>query len=261
MRYFSYFIILYFLPVVYLQASYTGSPADPSFLQGGFTSQYLFHISSGYINDTVWDKKIRPKTLPDSTALKTPQEFKIESQWGAIILTLLKRLSVYTYLGVSKEKMDWENKPNYYGDENLKTKSHFSFSLGTKVILLRFGSLQIGVNAQYFSIPSVETIEKRIRDLYIPFPLSDQYLELKEWQAAVSAVKILGPFSVYGGLKWMQSKLKVSATGEPTLRFINQKNLGLFTGLTINITRALYGTIEGRFFDEYALSFATITAF
>ncbi|MEL7431597.1 MAG: hypothetical protein AAGI90_03595 [Chlamydiota bacterium] len=252
------FLLFLLLPWT-LQATYVGNPASPGLLQTGLFSvhNYLINVATGYVYDISWDKKI---------AAKDPSypvdEFTVESNWSAISLTLLRRLSVYSYLGVSKETMQWDQSSLSGHGGKLKTKNHFSYSVGTKVILLQFGSTKIALDAQYFSLPSSSSFAKTIGSIYWAFDPGEQSLSVEEWHIALGFVRSLGPFSAYLGGKYSQKDIQVfSEDSSPTLEFSQKVPVGLFGGLSLNVSRGLYLNLGGRLFDEYALSFAAIAAF
>lgn len=258
------YLVSCFLFIQTLSAAFVSNPAAPSLLQSSVFSsnRYLFDLSAGYVYDKVWDKKLRPENPLSSSCLESVKEFEIESNWAFVSITLLKRFSLYSYLGSSKESMDWRKKTVCSSEPSFSAKSHFSYSVGGKWLLLCFERFAIGADVQYFCLPSTKKISQIIHDWTFLEPFGSQHLRLKEWQVALGASKHFGPFCGYLGGKWNHTKLRVSSSDNlPDLFFENRFSFGTFAGLSIGLTKAFYATIEGRFIDEYALSFAAIASF
>ncbi|MEM8628658.1 MAG: hypothetical protein AAGF04_01070 [Chlamydiota bacterium] len=247
-----------------LEGLYVGNPASSSLLQTGLFSvhNYLITVSSGYVYDTTWDKKLRPDP---GSCLEEIEEFQIVSNWSALCCTLLRRFSLYAYLGVSEETMDW-NTHQQGGDKRVgsfETKNHFSYSLGAKMILLRWFSTLIGMDIQFFSLPSSKELIEKIEAWY-PWNVetSRHYLEIEEWHIALGAVHSFGPFSAYLGGKYGEKIVEVHGRARDKPWELREQNRwGVFTGLSLRMSRGLYVNFEGRWLDEQAFSFAAITAF
>ncbi len=251
MKTFAFFLILPFLCF----ASYTGNPASPALLSKGIFGMPnpLISLNTGYLFDFVEMRKLDSSRKPSEVNLKKVTDYQIEAHLGYACLTLLKRMELYAFLGLTQETMQWEPlTPSY---SKLETKYHFTYAIGSKFILLDFGSAVLGLDVQYFTLPSSKKIQQRLQNLYQPLALNEQYLKWKEWHIALGFSTKLGPFSPYVGTKYSHGVLKVKTTGSlPSLRFTTPCNWGLFTGLSLNLTSSLYVSGEARFFDEEAFS-------
>ena len=260
----SLFFLLFLFIFAQAHASYLGNICSPAVLQTGLFSKhnYLLNLTSGYITDMTWDKKIKPSSLPNTISLEKVDEFEINSNWATFSLVLLRRLEMYTYLGVSKEKMDWTNKPSFTDTSEVKTQNHFSYVLGAKLNLLYLGNFGLGVSGQYFSLPSSNKLVQRIRDLNLPFEIGSQYLKVDEWQIASGLTCFLGPFTPYAGIKYLDMQVRVKSTTDlPVLHFENQNNWGVFVGCSLIFSCNFYLNVEGRFIDETAVGASAIAAF
>ena len=256
--------LILFLFTGSLSAAYVGNTSAPGVLQTGLFSVHnrLINVTSGYISDIVWDKRIRPSDQPDYVSLDKVDEFEIRSNWGTFSLIFLRRLQIYTYLGVSKEKMDWTNKPDFDETSEVKTRNHFSYCVGGKVILLQFLQTSIGLDVQYFSLPSSNDVVQRIKNLNLPFEMGSQYLKVKEWHVALGIASKIGPLGPYAGAKYMKMRLRVKSDNDfPTLKFCNRNNWGTFVGCSLNLSNNFYVNVEGRFLDEYAFAASATAAF
>ncbi len=261
-----FFLFLLFLFASQGFSAYIGNPASPALMQTGLfnVKNHFINVATGYLADITWDKKIRPSDQPNFVSLDKVNEFEVRSNFSVISLIFLRRLEIYSYLGVSKEKMDWENKPQYQDKSELKARNHFSYSVGAKAILLYFWGMALGIDGQYFALPSSNKLAQRIINLRLPLELSSQYLKLEEWHIALGLGTKLGPFAPYVGINYMKMRLDVQTKDKsdlPTLQFCNRNNWGGYAGCSLNFSHSFYVNFEGRFIDETAISVAAITSF
>lgn len=257
------FFLLFLLFSANLFALYTGNPAGPSLLRHGMVTPInsLVTITTGYVYTKVWDMDLTPKDLPPDVTLEKIGDTEMLSNFASVGLILLRRLEVYSYLGVSKESIDWKSRLPFTSNE-LETKNHFSFSVGAKAIMLQFGGTVFSLDFQYFTLPSTDKLLPKIVNLYMPIPLGKQYLNMDQWQVAAGLASKIGPFCPYIGGKYSKVRLKVNSTeGIPNLAFRNRNNWGLFAGASINFGTLLSATGEIRWFDEKGASAAVSMVF
>jgi len=258
----KFFLALILFPFVTF-ACYTGNPGSPALLPKslfGLQNPFI-GLDSGYIFDFVEERKIKAVRKPSEVNLSKVTDFEIESNLAYVSLALLRRMELYTFLGVTQEKLEWDpiSSPS---PSKLKTKRHFSYALGAKFIFLDFGALVVGMDFQYFTLPSSKKIMQKLENLYLPFLLGKQYLKWKEWQTALGIAGKLGPFSPYAGIKYSDGKLQVKTTeGLPSLHFETRNHWGTYVGLSLNITRSIYVNGEARFLDEKGYSFQATSSF
>jgi len=241
-----------------------GNICSPAVMQTGLFGRfnYFLNVTSGYVSDITWDTKIKPVNQPDYINLDSVKEFEIHSNWASFALIFFRRLEFYTYLGVSKESMDWRSKPGSPKGSDLKTNNHFSGLAGVKLTLLRFSSFAIGVDAQFFTIPSSNKIIQKIRDIKLPFLVGRQYLKIKEWNVGGGISAFLGPLTPYAGIKHMKMRVRVkSSTDLPTLKFDNRNTWGAFVGCSLSFSHNFYVNAEGRFNDESAVGVSATASF
>jgi hypothetical protein len=242
-------------------SAYVGNPASPALIQHGLFSKNSFiNLSSGYLYTQAWDKNITPTDAPDELSLEKVSDFEMQSNCATIALNLLRRLEIYSYLGVSKENIDWTAKIPYSSPE-IKTKNHFCYSIGAKAIMLQFSKTVFSLDFQYFTLPSSNKLIPKIVNIYMPIPTGSQYLRMTEWQFCAGVASKIGPFTPYVGGKYSRLNLKVESTDLPNVSFKNRNCWGLFTGLSLNFSHLIVATFEMRFFDEKAFSAAVNTAF
>ncbi len=247
-----FFLLLF--PIL-LFGSYTGNPASPAILSKGIFGMPnpLISLNTGYVFDFVEKRKIEPSRKPSELNLEKVTDFQIEAHMGYACLTLLRRMELYTFLGVTQETMQW--KPIFPSESKLKTKYHFTYAVGSKFILLDFGATVLGIDMQYFTLPSSKKVQQRLQNIYQLLSLNEQYLKWKEWHFSLGLSTRLGPFSPYIGTKYSNGVLKVKTTDSlPPLRFTTSTNWGFFAGLSLNLSNSLYINAEARFSDEEAYS-------
>ncbi len=245
-----------------LHAIYTGNPASPALLNKGLfgAQSYLITVATGYIYDNVWNARIYRKNDPEASSIEKLEDCAIYSNWASLSFIFLRRLELYGYFGVSKESIDWTAKiPRT--DTELKTRNHFSYSLGGKAIMLQFGGTVLSLDFQYFIMPTSNKFLQKVVNIYMPLELSSQNLDTKEWQLALGLATKLGPLCPYIGGKYSQLKINIKSEDLPTLLLQNKWPWGLFLGGSLSLSHSFYVNGEVRFFDEDAYSIAITTAF
>lgn len=241
-----YLFLLLALP---LFGAYIGNPATPAIMNTGiFSTNYsFFKFTSGYIYDYTYDKRY---TANDQVI----KQFGLLSQQGSFSLILLERLQLYGSSGTSKEMV--ENKSIYEEVFTINTNAHFSFSVGARLILLKFGQTFLTLDGSYFNVPSSEkSYFKYLNQLNLPIGGEKQKFAVEEWQANIGLASKIFFLTPYGGVNYLQSTLDAEKT------YHNEVKWGFFYGLTLSLTGRLHLNFERRVRDEFAYSFATIAVF
>lgn len=257
MRRFLFLLMIYCLQG---HAGYVGNPASPALMHGVFSGGSFINLYSGYVYTQVWDKNITSSNIPPNVTLEKVGACEMQSNFATVGINLVRRLELYSYLGVSKENIDWTAKFPFSSPE-IKVKNHFSYVLGAKAIMLQFARTVFSLDFQYFTLPATDIPIPKIVSIYMPIPIGSQYIKLKEWQLAAGIASKLGPITPYVGVKYSRLNLDVNSTDLPTLSFKNSKSWGLFAGISLNFANILMATGEIRWVDEKAVSAAVSTAF
>jgi hypothetical protein len=76
---------------------------------------------------------------------------------------------------------------------------------------------------------------------------------LREWQAGAAISSRFWILTPYAGMKYFRAKLHIQEGAESSsLNYRNQKNIGYYYGITMNITSKFLITFERRVVDEFA---------
>jgi hypothetical protein len=244
---------------------YTGNPLSPAMLNKGLFGRRgnIIAVGVGYLADFLTDRDMALDGDPSDVNVEAGHNFSMESQMSSLSIHLVRRLEVYGYLGSSSEKLDYF--PIVGTKQDLKARSHFSYVIGAKAILLDFSRFVLSVDYSYFCLPSTSKLRKKIEGIsfpeFIPIPLGSQRLNYRQWQVAAGLSARLGPLSPYVGGKYSQAKLKVTIEKDSPVRFRGKDHWGLFAGLSITLSSSFFVSGELRWFDETAYSTAAVFAF
>ena len=262
------FLAAFFLITSSLTAAPVGNPATPALTQNGiFSSNPWIKGTTGYLADYVSDLRL---TLASGSAEFNPDEtfsrFGLHSQMASISLIFLQRLELYALLGGSKEHLKWHDEPKtslYSALFDLQTTYHFSWALGTRVVLLQWGQTFFSFDGCYFTVPSSQQAYfKFLNRLKLPLEEDGQLFYLREWQAGASLASRLWIFTPYAGIQYLSTKLHIqSGPDNSVLNYHNKSTIGYYYGLTLNITSKFLVTFERRVRDEFAYMFSTQAIF
>ncbi len=188
---------------------YNGNPAAPSFLTDGLLlSKEItgpLHYEIGYQRDTVDNRKLEARGL----VRRRIDEFIIKIDQGLVILGLLQRAQLYASFGATRFYV--RNRPE--SDErhsNYQSEDGFTWGVGGRVILYKWGDTTIGLNATYLQTQP-RILWDSLQEGFIP---SHSRLEYREYQVGVGlshAFKWVVPYlaitysAVYGRLTNIQS--------------------------------------------------------
>lgn len=240
---------LFFLAAFPLFGVYVGNPADPAIMNTGFLSAHypVFKFTSGYIYDYTSDKRY----VDSEGAIR---KFGLHSQVASFSFIFLERLQVFGTAGGTKEVIEERPIADILFDTH--TAYHFSWSAGTKVILLQWGQTYFSTDFTYFAIPaSHKSFFKFLNRLNLPLELEEKKLSLREWQVSAGLSSRFFFLTPYGGVSYLHSRLHAD------LNYNNQVNWGFFYGLTVSLTGRLHVNFERRVRDEFAYTVSTIVVF
>jgi hypothetical protein len=235
-----------------LFGAYVGNPADPALMNTGvFSSSYpFFKFTSGYIYDYTSNKDF----VASNELIK---RFGLHSQLASFSLIFVERLQLFGSAGGSKESV--EEKSIYDMVFDSHTNYHFSWSAGTKVILLQWGQTYFSTDFTYFAIPaSAKSFFKLLNRANLPIdfdPNKKQEFSLREWQLSFALSSRFFFITPYAGCTYLHSRLHA------LINYHNQFNWGYFYGVTLSVTGRLQLNFEQRFRDEAAYTFATTMVF
>lgn len=264
------FVFFLLFPFVSLLAGYIGNPANPGIMNNGFftSTNPFFKVTTGYYGDYISNIRFTPtKVSPDFDPDGAIRQFGLHSQMATASLILLERIEIYGSAGGSKEHGKFSKNVSLgeVSDVLLDFKSTytFSWSTGTRIILLKWGPLYLSTQFDYFQVPSSsQSYFKFLNRLNLPLETEKQPFSIDEWQICAALSARLFFLTPYAGGTYMKAKLNIhSGVDVPPLYYENKENWGYFFGLTVSLTGRFHLNFERRMRDEFAYSFATIAVF
>ena len=251
-----WFFLLATLP---LFGAYVGNPADPAIMNTGFfsTNYPFFKFTSGYIYDYTSNKRY----VEENSDLDPIDKFGLHSQLASFSLIFMERIQFFGTAGGSKEIIKEQPITDLIFDT--KTSYHFSWSAGTKIILIQCGQTYLSTDFTYFAIPSShKSFFKFLNRMNLPLEVEKQKMSLDEWQISAALSSRLFFLTPYGGVTYLNSKLHIQDSPDiPSFNYRNEARWGFFYGLTVSLTGRLHLNLERRVRDEYAYTFSTVAVF
>ncbi|MBM3184269.1 MAG: hypothetical protein FJZ64_03080, partial [Chlamydiae bacterium] len=243
---------LFFFPLS-LFAVYVGNPANPAIMNTGFfSSSYPFvKGTSGYIYDFTPNKYYeaeQPNSNFDPTQIF--KEMAIRSQLASFSLILIERMELFGSAGGSKEEARGSTTASIF--EDFQTEYHFSWSAGTKIVLIQWGTTYLSCDFTYFAIPeSSKSFFKFLNRLNLPIDFTKHNLALREWQFSGALSSKIFFVTPYIGMTYLSSHLHIDATSETgPIEYKNRYTFGWFYGFTISLTGRFHFNFEQRLRDE-----------
>lgn len=256
-----WYLLFFFPPLLF--AAYVGNPANPAIMNTGFLSaNYLLKGTSGYIYDYTSNKRYQASiTRSGFDPNTTFKKFGIHSQLASFSVILLERLEIFGAAGGSKEQAKGKADPDVSFD--FKSTYQFSWSAGSKVVLLQWGKTYFSCDFTYFAIPATShSFFKYFDRLDLPINFGKQETSLKEWQISGGLSSRFAFLTPYIGLTYLRSNLHIESSPETgPIDYENVAKWGYFYGLTISLTGRLHCNLERRMRDEFAYTISTIAVF
>ncbi len=253
-----------------LFGAYVGNPASPALMNTGFFSaSYPFcKITTGYIADYTSDKRYAAEQGEgDFDPNRAFKRFGLHSQLASASIIFVERLELFGAAGGTKERAKGVEQPTLSDMKEVvldfQSAHHFSWSAGAKVILLQWWQTYLSADFIYFAVPSsVKSYFKYLNRFNIPLDLSEQKLNLREWQMSCGLSSRFYFITPYGGVTYLHSRLHVQGGGEfPPIDYRNEVKWGYFYGFTLSLTGRLHLNFERRVRDEFAYTFSTTAVF
>lgn len=249
-----------------LFAAYVGNPAAPSIMNTGFFSYHnpLIKGTTGYIADYTSNKRYEAhQKNSDFDPNDAFRKFAIHSQLASLSVIFLERLEVFGTVGGSKERTKAHDQSTLAILSDFSGTYQFSWSLGSKVVLIQWGQTYLGIDFTYFSIPeSPKSFFKFFNRLNLPLDLDKQKTSLTEWQGSLGLSSRFFFVTPYAGATYLQSKLHVESGPETgSIDYRNKYKIGYFYGLTLSLTGRFHLNFERRIRDEFGYTFSTIAVF
>lgn len=254
------FLFLFAVPSLF--AAYVGNPAAPAIMNTGLFSMNnpFIKATTGYIFDYTSNKNYVVKNENPSVDPKFRQ-FALHTQTASASLIFLERLEIFGTAGGSKQSPSTIDPSSFLVD--YKGTYQFSWSVGTKVILLQWGKTYFCTDFTYFAIPSSQkSFFKFFNKLNLPLDLSEQKFNLREWQIAAALASRFYFITPYAGTIYLRSRLHINSGPETeSIDYYNKRSWGFFYGVTLSITGRLHLTFERRVRDEFSYTFGSTAVF
>ncbi|MBI5272364.1 MAG: hypothetical protein HY861_00075 [Chlamydiia bacterium] len=247
-----------------LFGAYVGNPANPAIMNTGFFSlSYPFiKATSGYVYDYTSNKRYRAEqTNPDFDPNANFQQFGLHSQNATLSVILVERMEIFGSAGGSKEQAKGRTHPSFL--EDFESHYQFSWSAGSKVVLLQWGKTYFSCDFTYFAIPSSSrSFFKFFNRLNLPIDPAKQTFSLNEWQITGALSSRFAFLTPYVGATYLHSQLHVASGPDiGAINYYNKYNWGCVFGLTLSITGRFHLNVERRVHNEFGYTFSTIAVF
>jgi hypothetical protein len=238
-----------------------GNIATPATLQKGIIYQdkdAQFAVVAGGEIDLTWDQNLKH------------QDNKTEYYFygGKIGVLIMNRFMPYAILGAA------EAKKQTFDVNGVKvrwdTKYDFVWGVGgtamlyeTKIEGMGNGTLRIGVDGRYRQ--SHLKVDKIALDDVVQesSDVTQSRYKLEQWQVGLAVSYQMDQFIPYVGVKYSDASGDAKATISTEYKhdFANKDNVGMFVGGDFLVSDSFTANVEGRFFDETALSLGATLRF
>ncbi len=251
-----FFFFLFVLPTLY--AIPAGNPSYPKLLQKGIFSECFnsFTVSTGVQGDFVTDKRMKQY----KEGAGRVDDFEINAAFFPLSFILYEFFTLQLKLGTAQMKANWRvSSPNLLNWVKAKSNHGFLITPGFYLLLYEWNKTSLGIGGNYvkgnFRINSL-----RIDGIQV-FRKGGEW-DIRFWQFHLGISHGIGFFIPYLGIKYSKSKSFIKAPsvaeiapgGSDKNHFKNRDRLGLYLGTTITKQKYFFLQIEGRLFDEEAVS-------
>jgi hypothetical protein len=248
-------------------AAPVGNIATPATLKQGIVYQdkdAQFAVVAGGEIDLTWDQKLKHQDK------KTEYYF----YGGKIGVLIMDRFMPYAILGGAEAKKQVFRIKDTSNKVEWDTKYDFVWGVGgtamlyeTKIEGMGNGTLRVGVDGRYRqSHLKVDKVKLNDDDAIktSDSSVTDTRYHLDQWQVALAVSYQMDQFIPYIGAKYSDAsgdaKTKISST-EYKVDFKNKTKVGMFVGGDFLVNDYFTANVEGRFFDETALSLGATVRF
>lgn len=246
-----------FLPI-YLSSYVVGNFADPNLYKKGVSlgKHQPFSLRTSYFSDYIYKMELQDEFVtPDSDAT----ELGITTYAGILTANFFERLDIYSILGSTK----------MHENELGLVPRKFSWCVGSKVVLLKWGDVFFGIDGKYF-----ETTQKPcyyVLETGEPaFILNNLDFTYSETQIALGFAYQWSFFTGYLGATYLDARLtpnprsivldipsfgEDSAYEDDNLRNnVNRFPVGLVFGFTLLSEETMSLNVESRHIDQNDVS-------
>jgi len=234
-----------------------GNTAAPALIREGFLipSSSWVNFRVGYEGDFVGNGNLK-QVVEGIGPVDTFQQY---TNSGTVTLNILERLDLYGIIGSSRVMTDWRiERGTKITRFQLETFYHFLYGLGARGIVYEWDKLCIGMGGRYSFCnyqPSYLTANA------VPVAVGEARLKWREWQIDLDLSYHIDLFTPYLGVKYSNANAKlgtftttISGSGVGANEFENKTPVGMVIGCSISNGKYFMLNVEGRFFDEEAVT-------
>lgn len=248
----KYFFILFLSSSLF--SSYVANPYFVKIPEGFFFKNKFFNMRFGYLFSNMYQSKYKDKYANSAN----PYFFSIQTQSGMVILNFFQKMDFIAMLGNSKIEIDKE----------IFTDNHFSFCVGSKILLLQNHNLDFALDVKYFRTKQ-DTYYFLVEKKVFPIITEDFGYLYEELQGSLAASYKIEHLIPYAAITYLHSTIEPYPLERGLIRYPSPMQDTIETFLTakesknVKIWGAVLGTsfyhknflvnIEGRFFDQNAV--------
>jgi hypothetical protein len=244
--------ILFLTPVVH--ALYNGNPVEPAAIEQGLflEEDNLFSAKAGYQGTYVFDRKLRAY---DGAKGRIDQCQLLFNQ-AVVTVNVFDRIEVYGTIGSMNAFLSHRPHVDMRRRE-YQTSDHPTWGVGARGLLMNWGNTSLGVNGSYqWGRPHVKWIA-----VDGVSQTTAAVLKYREWQVGIGVahqVDVFIPYIslVYSHVHARMEHLRASVLPRSSFDMRNRDHFGMALGCTLTTERVFDLTVEGRVFDEQAVTLA-----
>src|SRR3990167_4628498 len=254
---FTPLICFFLLAIPGLFSAPVGNPAAPLLIREGFLipASSWINLRGGYEGDFVGDGKLE-QTIDGTGRVDTFQQY---TNSGTVILNILERLDVFGVFGSSRVLTDWRFETGSTITQiQLETFYDFLWGVGARGVVFEWDKICLGIGWRYSFCnytPSWLTTNA------VPVSIGNTQLRWREWQIDLALSYKIDLFTPYLGVKYSNAHAKlgvfsipISASETGANQFTNRTPVGMVIGCSISNGKYFMLNIEGRLFDEDAVT-------
>lgn len=250
-------VLLFFVIPVAGWSLPIGNPADPSLYPKGLWTHSSdcckpswgdVSLRAGYYGDFVFNRHVT-RTNHQGVI----EQLQMNTNAGLLTVNFGQRIDVFGTLGATHVEAVTHSVHGDYRAE-LEYDTNFSWSVGSRAVLWKWGKATLGAEGQYFAYrPRIMRYTKIGIDSVYP----DNYAHARfyEWQAGLGLSYCICSFVPYIAIDWSYINVNDENTvlfGSVLSNFKSQKNIGYAVGVTLVDDDRATLSIEGRWADEKA---------
>ncbi len=259
MPYFFFILSLFFLN--HALAIPVGNPYNPGILGKGLLipSDNWINFRVEYLGNFVTDRRL----MQAARGAGKVDCFSQYTNSGSLTLNIKERVDIYGTCGVGNISGKWRVKNlGVTSWVKAKSNSHYTWTIGTNIILLEWKKTCLGFNISYMEMePALKllTIDNVLGNV------SNAGFHYHEWQGAIGVARRIKFLIPYIGIQYTSVECIVDSPYTPSIapnysttnHFKSKNHAGVYLGCAISNGNIFFLNIEARLVDEEAM---TVTA-